>query len=200
MLLLLLQHVRVRVPCMLQHTCEQPGSLQTLLLWLLCQLMIAVRCAEPHSLKSHVPHCATSQSTLLLLITHLLCKSCTRRVQVRKRVGRVIHTGGCVMHVVRQASSGGYQQGCLSDRHTAEAHPDKNTQGTRVCGALLAARKQHAPRGCVPCKSAAHGAAQCMHVAQNMHTYMRGDAAARQPVTKRRHLPACLPACLTDCV
>lgn len=46
-----------------------------------------------------VPHCASSQSTLLLLITHLLCKSCTRRVQVVEWVG-VIHTGGGVMHVV----------------------------------------------------------------------------------------------------
>jgi hypothetical protein len=158
--------------------------------------MIAVRRAEPHSLKSHVPHCATSQSTLLLLITHLLCKSCTRRVQVRKRVGRVIHTGGCVMHVVkdRRQAVAASKAVCLSDRQPAEAHPDKNTQGhTRACGALLAARRQHMLRDCVPCKSAAHGAAQCMHVAQNVHTYMRGDAAARQPVKKRQHLPACLP-------
>lgn len=99
------EHVRVPSLKLLQHTRAAwlAAHRHTLLVLLLLCLLHAccVRSVVATGSQVTVPHCARSQSTLLLLITHLLCKSCTRRVQVMEWF-RVIHTGGGVMHVVKR--------------------------------------------------------------------------------------------------
>lgn len=134
-----------------------------------------------------------------------------RRVQVMEWFG-IMHTGGGVMHVVSDM-----HMHVVSDMRqkvatsvavclTASKGAPDTKQRACACGALLA-QASTAVNTCpeTVCLAAAGLASQqrmaqhSARMSRTKHTQMQGCCSTTTS-QKRRDLPACLLACLTDCV